>query len=446
MAAIIKWSIIVFGLSQMVISPAHARLPDITAAELLKAVKHGDSLYRNVDCKYTIDDWHDKSIWGKSGIPLKRKLEVHWRSEGIRDYIDLTAHNGMFVNGKPVRHILTFNGKIRMQWTPNENKGCISKKRYNHGWAVPIDFGLTLGNRKRKLGESLAECEITSLRQEKWQGHECYFIEAIQSDGTKAEVWIDPKIGWRARRLRMWEPDGLIRRYSSAEFKDCGNGAWYPVEGIFRYYATDRSSGERVVSIERKLKVEQVKVNADLTIKDFEVQYPRGTRVTLYDTRESYIAGVTSVTGFGEEALNPLKGKPLPDMKQFGVLQDPNQAKDKMILVCFFDMDQRPSRNCLLQLSTRAKELMAKDVVVVAVQASKVDDSVLNEWVEKNNIPFPVGMVQGDEEKTRFSWGVKSLPWLILTDGEHIVRAEGFAISEVDQTVLLITHKKEKNP
>ncbi len=110
-----------------------------------------------------------------------------------------------------------------------------------------------------------------------------------------------------------------------------------------------------------------------------------------------------------------------------------DKAKDKMILVCFFDMDQRPSRNCMRQLNARAKELMAKDVVVVAVHASKVDDSVLKEWVKKNNISFTVGTVQGDEEKTRFSWGVRSLPWLILTDTQHIVIAEGFTLAELDE-------------
>ena len=107
--------------------------------------------------------------------------------------------------------------------------------------------------------------------------------------------------------------------------------------------------------------------------------------------------------------------------------------RDKTILICFFDMNQRPSRNCLLQLSRRAKELKAKDVVVVAIQASKVDEAKLNDWEQKNTIHFPVGMVQGDEEKTRFTWGVRSLPWLILTDSKHVVTAEGFALTELDE-------------
>ena len=132
----------------------------------------------------------------------------------------------------------------------------------------------------------------------------------------------------------------------------------------------------------------------------------------------------------------PLLDKPLPELKDIKIDISPIDTNNKMILVCFFDMNQRPSRNCMRQLSTRARELMAKDVVVAAIQASKIDDSKLNEWVEKNNIPFPVGIVQGDEEKIRFSWGVRSLPWLILAEKEHVVTAEGFTLAELDENLM----------
>lgn len=69
---------------------------------------------------------------------------------------------------------------------------------------------------------------------------------------------------------------------------------------------------------------------------------------------------------------------------------------------------------------------------IVAVQASKVEQEKLEEWVKNNNIPFPVGMIEADEEKTRFTWGVKSLPWLILTNDKHAIVAEGANFKEVD--------------
>jgi hypothetical protein len=422
--------LIIFSL--LITVPCYAKLPDIKSAELLKAVKHGDSLYRNVDCMYTVDEKFNKSIHEKYGRPLNRKLEIHWRSEGAREYIDVTQHDGRLFNGKPFRFIMAHSGEGRKQWQPYQNVGDIFNKSYRHAWPVPIDFGLTLGRREKKLGESLAECEITNISQEKWEGHECYFVQAIKPDGAKAEVWIDPEIGWRARHERFWGSNGGLWYEASAEFRDCGNGAWFPVEGVFKLYGNDKSSGNRVVSRERRLKVEQVKVNADLTQKDFDIQFPQGTYVYNHDLNKSYIAGVTSIDSFDDSELSPLKDKPLPDMKQFAVVKDPNEARNKMILVCFFDMNQRPSRNFMRQLSIKAKELEEKGVFVVAVHTPKVDDNKLRLWIQKYKISFPVGMIKADADKPRVAWGINSLPRLILTDKKHIVTAEGFSMAELD--------------
>jgi len=47
----------------------------------------------------------------------------------------------------------------------------------------------------------------------------------------------------------------------------------------------------------------------------------------------------------------------------------------------------------------------------------------------------PDPFINGDVEKTRFDWGVRSLPWLILTDKEHIIQTEGFSINELDEKI-----------
>jgi len=430
MTVILKRGAIAFFFGQVFVSTlAQAKLPYVTPAQLIEAVKRGDSLYKNVDCRYAVDEWYNRAIHEKRGIPLKRNLEIHWRREGVREYFDVTVNDGKLFFGKPYRSVTSWNGDGRKQWTPNENKGSIFKKRQTHAWPVPIDFGMTLATFKRdkKLGESLSDCEITNLKQEQWQGHECYFVQAVKPDGAKAEIWMDPTIAWRARRVRYWGPDGTIWHEASGEFKDCGNGVWYPVEGVFKLYGNDPNSGERVVSNERKLKVEQVKLNADLTDQDFDIEFPLGTRLYYDHDREvGYIAGTEPAR---------LTGKPLPDMKEFAVGLDSNQTKDKMLLICFFSVNQRPSRHCITQLVKQAEQLKDKGIAVIAAQASKVDQGQLDEWVKKYNVPFSVGMVQGDEEKVRFAWGVKSLPWLILADSEHIVRAEGFALAELDEKI-----------
>ncbi|MCH7559126.1 MAG: carboxypeptidase regulatory-like domain-containing protein [Planctomycetes bacterium] len=142
-----------------------------------------------------------------------------------------------------------------------------------------------------------------------------------------------------------------------------------------------------------------------------------------------------STTRYVPKRPPSLVGRPLPELKDLKIEISSADVSDKMILVCFWDMEQRPSRYCIRQLAKQAEQLKQKGVTVVTVQASKIDENKLNEWVKNNNIPFTVGMVQGDEEETRFTWGVKSLPWLILTNRKHIVRANGFSLAELDEKI-----------
>jgi len=137
-----------------------------------------------------------------------------------------------------------------------------------------------------------------------------------------------------------------------------------------------------------------------------------------------------------------LLGKALPDLKQLKIDLPSEDSENKIILVCFWDMQQRPSRHCVTEVAKQAEQLKQKGVTIVAVQASKIDASALKEWVEKYNITFPVGAVEGDVEKTNFAWGVRSLPWLILTNRSHTVTAEGFAVSGLTNKIKEITDAK----
>ena len=107
-----------------------------------------------------------------------------------------------------------------------------------------------------------------------------------------------------------------------------------------------------------------------------------------------------------------------------------------MLLLCFFDMDQRPARHCVVQLARRAEELEKKGIRVVAVQVSRIDRVELDAWAARQKIPFPVGSMEDNIEKAKSTWGIRSLPWLILTDTKHVVRAEGLAPDELDQKIM----------
>lgn len=128
-----------------------------------------------------------------------------------------------------------------------------------------------------------------------------------------------------------------------------------------------------------------------------------------------------------------LVGKDLPELEQFG-LKSASNTEGKKMLVCFWHMEQGQS-NCVQQLSKRAKLLAEKGVDTVLVYAEQIIDSRLNDWLRKNRITIPCGKFDGNIDVLGRTWALQSLPWLILTDRKHIVTAEGFSLTELNEKI-----------
>ncbi|OHB67601.1 MAG: hypothetical protein A2Y77_13960 [Planctomycetes bacterium RBG_13_62_9] len=146
--------------------------------------------------------------------------------------------------------------------------------------------------------------------------------------------------------------------------------------------------------------------------------------------------GVLELLTVGGSTVAPaLTGKPMPDLKQLQLSIPLDEMNGKKLLICFFDMQQRPSRNAVVQLAKQAQTLKDSGIVAVVVQVSKTDETAIKDWARQNVVPFPTGMISGDENKARLAWGVRSLPWLILTDERRVVAAEGFGVEELDTKI-----------
>jgi len=150
-------------------------------------------------------------------------------------------------------------------------------------------------------------------------------------------------------------------------------------------------------------------------------------------------SGMVGRRASGASVQGPLRymdlaGKRLNEVKGMEPLL-PADANDKSILVLFIDQQQRPSRKTLLDLAGRMDLLKERGIQVLAIQVAKVDRTDLDKWLADEKVPFKVQILERDFEKQRYTWGVKALPWLVLTDKEHIVRAEGFTLSELDSKV-----------
>jgi len=137
----------------------------------------------------------------------------------------------------------------------------------------------------------------------------------------------------------------------------------------------------------------------------------------------------------GQDRVHPrsasLLGKPLPESADFGLL--PADGEGRIVLLCFFDVQQRPSRAMIVELAGRAERLAGRGVAVFGIQASQMDRAQLDRWITENHVALPIRMVQVDEEQMRRTWGVQSLPWLVLADRARIVTAEGPQLAELER-------------
>ncbi len=126
-----------------------------------------------------------------------------------------------------------------------------------------------------------------------------------------------------------------------------------------------------------------------------------------------------------------LKDKPLPELTGLG-LPDDCAPEGKCVLLCLFDQEQRPSRRMLRLLAEQHDSLAQRGVAVLALQSAVTTLETFQEWKDGNAVPFPVGRIAEKNQKNRWASGIESLPWLILTDTNHQITAEGFPLEELE--------------
>jgi len=332
-------------------------------------------------------------------------------------------------------------------------------------------LGLLYGDVER-FDSILRQSDSISVRDELEQVGlvDCYVINAKSKHGIYT-VWLDAEHGYGIAKADVHKgPKDLLwgrplGSYIYAPYDisirnvrfESIEGIWVPMKADFMVCSkgstAKRSNLSSVMNVHYR--ITELHLNPDHdALGSFVPDIENGTSVRIQEApgvRYTWQEGMKFVVDERDGSIRYVPkewsilvgvGKPLPNFEGIKLNFSTKQTKDMAILLCLFDMNQRPSRHCIIQLAKRAEELKEKGVAVIAVQASNVDENKLNEWVKKYNIPFPVGMVQDDVEKIRFAWGVRSLPWLILTDREHIVRAEGFSLAELDKKISAIAQKQ----
>jgi hypothetical protein len=171
---------------------------------------------------------------------------------------------------------------------------------------------------------------------------------------------------------------------------------------------------------------------ADLTPVRWDVSF-RGTckQVTFADGQSA--ADVEFLIPPEPADMPSLIGRPLPQFSGIQIELPEDQAMERAVLVCLFDMQDQISRNTLLAISRKAASLEEKGMQIFAIQMSGAEPNELRQWVQQIKAGFPVASVVSEDAVVRYTWAAKSIPWLVLADRQHIVRLEGSDMASLDR-------------
>jgi hypothetical protein len=156
-----------------------------------------------------------------------------------------------------------------------------------------------------------------------------------------------------------------------------------------------------------------------------------------------------------------LVGSQLPDLRALEIGFDYKAHKNRKKLVVFMDYTKRPSQIAVNSLKKGQLDFRRSNVEVVCIQVAPVDEEDFAAWKKENRISFPVYILPGQSNwdaknnplilkqnpeimnMLRREWGVRSIPWTILTDENQKIVATGLNIWRI---LTLLYEEEQRSP
>jgi hypothetical protein len=156
-----------------------------------------------------------------------------------------------------------------------------------------------------------------------------------------------------------------------------------------------------------------------------------------------------------------LVGSQLPDLRLLETGFKYKGFKNKKNLVVFVDYTKRPSQIAIDLLKRRRLDLSRSNVEVICIQVAPVDEADFAAWKKENRMWFPMYILPGRPgwdgknnpliskgtskitNTLRREWGVRSLPWTILTDENQNILATGLNIPRI---LSMVYQEQQRSP
>ena len=325
------YTILVFVIIGLIF-PAKGTISEISKDDFLEILTFMDSMINNISTKYVVDEERNKKMLERAmqlderltSLAEKRSWDIEWRKDQDKYYfdVDIIREDANF----PRNHnIEAYDGQYCQVLNVNDNRATIHSDPIDEGYITPLDFCHSMGDKEKGMAVVLKEAEIKTFSQTTWQDHQCYFVEATLANASKLQAWIDPNIGYKARCIKQWNRHGQIAYEASADYKEIEKDIWFPVSGVSKLYTNDKDTGERVISCERTLKVDEVNINKNLNIKNFSIELPIGTKVYDEIYGIGYIVGLSSIIGIDDSLLDDIA-----EAGKFDKINETNKSSQRL--------------------------------------------------------------------------------------------------------------------
>ncbi len=307
-------------------------------------------------------------------------------------------------------------------------------------------------------------------KMEQVNGTDCYVIDAKTNRGEYT-IWLNPEKGYNYSKATVVRQAGNLFKLEhkldtdsmvkySIEITQFAkvDGVWVPVRARGK---SDRTfpnyDGNAVIDLELtsilidpdhngldSFSVDDIPENAEVAsyVNVKGVSNPVAGPQYRWSKNPKFVADRQGrrVRYEPDKGMLPVV-KRIPNPRTFNRELSFEKVKDKKVLLCFCKLDLRSSQEYVLKLTEHADSLAQKDVAVILVQVPAIDPRRRSEWMEKNEVTFPVGKVYGKKAKYILrSWGTDKLPHLVLADKDHVVIFEGFKIEELNEKIREIDH------
>lgn len=312
------------------------------------------------------------------------------------------------VEGKDTDFVKLFDGYRSVTWTPGTDYASINRLERMSGIVYKLDQYCP-----RSFIDQLFTHEVIPLPDEVIGGTTCKVLENIISSKLAVKLWVATEPEVFPLRIERYEHERLRYRYEAEGLRMWDNVV-FPERISIASFRADDANQPTLIS------------QKQITLKAL---FP-GVRITPRLLRQDLPERVLARLPELKASVYSLVGKPIAVTK-IPELTD-HLEKGRPAIVCFVDINQRPSRHCLGRLKEAMAHLDEQGFDVLAVQISAVEPGRVDQWLKDNDNPFPLLPADPDFEQRRSTWGVTSLPWIVRTDDAHFVTEESLSPQTLD--------------